>query len=304
MRYIKALLLVAAAGGFAQAASAADFGALPYTAPSGPAPIVELGSGWYIRGDIGGGEGAQAQFTGDLKVPETRATWTGDIGFGYKLTNYLRTDVTLNYFKPQHLDFTNKTEIICPYNLAQNATGGFLYAPVAGTCNQKGSNDLVQLNALANVYADLGTYFGITPYIGAGVGVAMVKGTGNSDYYKTSDGSAYRSDLTVPAGLMFAPHWAGTNGVALSPQPSTPNGTKLAFGPQDYSRKFRKTNYSIAWALMGGFAYNITDQAAIDVGYQYVDNGTYASQRGPNGGIVKRELTIQQAKVGFRYQLD
>lgn len=254
MRYIKTLCLVVAAGGIAQAASAADYAAVPYAPPSGPAPIVELGTGWYIRGDIGVGEATQAQFAADLKVAATRPTWTGDLGFGYKLNDFLRTDVTVNYFKPQHLDYSvNK----CPSSNAQ----------VPG-CGRKSIADLTQANALGNVYADLGTYFGITPYVGAGAGVARIQTKGYSRYFQTN--------------------------------------SEFVSGTPDFNRGYGRTSYSLAWAAMGGFAYNITDHAAIDVGYQYVDNGSHASDRGRSGrsNVVKRELTVQQVKVGFRYLID
>src|SRR6185503_1602699 len=74
-------------------------------------------------------------------------------GIGYQITNYLRTDLTVDYWFDS--DFNGST----------TGTNGV-------------STDTSSFNAwllLANAYADLGTYYGFTPYVGAGIGGARIE---------------------------------------------------------------------------------------------------------------------------------
>ena len=63
---------------------------------------------------------------------------------------------------------------------------------------------------------------------------------------------------------------------------------------------------SLAWALMAGVGYQISDRAIIDVGYRYLDTGSITSQRSDTGGFVNPavkfdDLTAHEVKVGLRY---
>lgn len=124
-----------------------------------PAPVVQA-SGWYLRGDVsydfndmdgahyypGGG---RADFTST----DLDDSWNLGVGAGYQINNWLRTDVTGDYmFKA---DFEGTTAGTCP--------GG-------GPCSSVERSSVSLLSLLANAYVDLGTYSGITPYIGAGIG--------------------------------------------------------------------------------------------------------------------------------------
>lgn len=131
--------------------------------PVEQAPVYEApqyGS-WYIRGDV---DYHKPDFRGADYItygPGTKSFDSGELkgafslggGVGYQVTNYLRTDLTFDkWFKS---DFTGHT-----------------------SCDDCASTDTSNLSALlllANAYVDLGTYKGITPYIGAGIGGARVK---------------------------------------------------------------------------------------------------------------------------------
>jgi opacity protein-like surface antigen len=116
-----------------------------------PVAIVqEFASGWYLRGDIGWRTDTKiGSIYSDFPVPtglSLNDVATGGGGGGYK-AGWFRTDITADY------------------------SGRTRFATLAVP---KGVYDakLDTLVALANVYADLGTWSGITPYVGIGAGVA------------------------------------------------------------------------------------------------------------------------------------
>lgn len=152
--------------------SAPTFAADLYEPPvvEAPAPVqyqpVET-NGWYIRGDA---DYHWANLRGTQYItygppPGTAAFTSTDLdssgslgaGVGYKVNKYFRTDLTLDYlFKSKFRGSTNGT------------CGG-------GPCVSVDHGGYTAWLLLANAYADLGTYHGITPYIGAGIGGAHIK---------------------------------------------------------------------------------------------------------------------------------
>lgn len=136
----------------------------PHCMAPPPPPVIEEFGGWYIRGDIGMtnqavGELFQANFptTPGLVVIDKNfeAGMLFGVGVGYKWNNWLRFDVTGEYRGEtgfHGLDTWN--DGTARFN---NYTG-------------KKSEWLF----LANVYADLGTWSGFTPFIGAGLGFSRI----------------------------------------------------------------------------------------------------------------------------------
>ncbi|MBL8580714.1 MAG: porin family protein, partial [Rhizobiaceae bacterium] len=69
---------------------------------------VEVGSGWYLRGDIGynfDSEFADYDFSSvpGLSYSETSSTIFGGIGAGYHFTDYLRADANIGFLTSQSL---------------------------------------------------------------------------------------------------------------------------------------------------------------------------------------------------------
>jgi opacity protein-like surface antigen len=217
-RLLAGALLACAAG----PALAAD----PYIPPpveETPVVAAPAYSGWYLRGDLDyhwtdfrgatydlpyAYDGSYGQFdNGDID-----GSWSLGAGVGYQFNQYLRTDVTLDYLFDA--DFTGSTTGIC--------TGGYI-------CT---STDTTSYNAwllLANAYVDLGTWYGITPYVGAGLGGAYVNwdtltntdddGTfyheGNSDWrfaWAAMVGASYclTSNLKLDVGYRYSQVDGGT----------------------------------------------------------------------------------------------
>ena len=136
-------------------AHAADMPGLPPPIPVQPvAPVTWLTSGWYLRGDLGYHIGTVSGAESAPPFPNPRDSkssnaFVGSIGAGIK-TSWLRTDFTLDYVSP--VKYT-----------------GSVFANGDTTAH-------IQTNAaLFNGYFDLGTWYRLTPYVGAGAGVAYVR---------------------------------------------------------------------------------------------------------------------------------
>jgi opacity protein-like surface antigen len=167
------------------AALAADFPpALPPAQPAYQPAASE--SGWYLRGDVGVGK---QHFT-DFPHFQTNsafvwpASWRLDqinvadaafvgFGVGYSWNNWLRFDVTAEYRTAAAVKVLGSYTEFCP----------------GGRCFDlfEGSHSAAVF--MANAYLDLGTWWCITPFIGAGVGSAYTRSTGFTDIGFISDGS-------------------------------------------------------------------------------------------------------------------
>lgn len=142
-------------------AVAADLVYQPQPAPEPyvtPAPVAA--NGWYLRGDVGYAfniMGDAYYFNGGNYTPITDThlddTFTIGAGAGYQVTKHFRVDVTGDY------SFDS--------DYAQTTFCG-------GGCTSTDTSKLKLLSLLANAYVDLGTWHGVTPYVGAGIGGTYV----------------------------------------------------------------------------------------------------------------------------------
>jgi opacity protein-like surface antigen len=66
---------------------------------------------------------------------------------------------------------------------------------------------------LANVYFDMGTWAGFTPYVGGGVGASYLRSTGTTD-------TTLPAGELVPIGSKLNPSWAGMAGVSFQATPT------------------------------------------------------------------------------------
>lgn len=125
---------------------------VPAYYPPEPASFERLVSGWYIRGDVGYRFQQVGQGT-DLAALYTTTSledmFVGGAGVGYTW-KWLRVDVTGDYGGRPTLS-------------GSTASGA-----------QTFTADLETYSVMLNAYADLGTWWGITPYIGGGVGKARI----------------------------------------------------------------------------------------------------------------------------------
>ena len=209
-------------------------------------PAAPEFTGWYLRGDIG--MAANAESINLKNTPDPISTGlasnylsTGanaafnntslssagfiDVGLGYQFNPWLRGDVTFEYRDGAQFQST--------YNL-NNPNGA---------ANPLQFTDFYRANlssaiAMANVYADLGTWNGLTPYIGGGLGVAS-----NKLYGMTDQGVENYAGYTGSSGGYFS------------------NG---------YS-----TN--LAWGLMAGLDFKLAENVKLELGYRFLDYGKFTS---------------------------
>lgn len=165
--YLSLLMLGASFAVLANAAQAADIIEEPIVIDT-PAPMIESVStgGWYIRGDIDyhrakldGIDYAVTGGTSAFTTTDLDDSWSLGGGIGYNVSKHFRVDLTADYWLKSAF---------------RGSTTGTCGAPPA-PCVSSDSSSMRAIVVMANAYADLGTYHGITPYVGAGVGVAHIK---------------------------------------------------------------------------------------------------------------------------------
>jgi opacity protein-like surface antigen len=114
-------------------------------------PVSSLN--WYLRGDVGyywgAMGGAQLPVGPDPTDNSIGKGFVGGLGAGFK-SGWVRSDVTVDY------------------------TAGMKYSGTIATPGDV-SAKVDAVTALFNGYLDLGTWYGATPYIGAGAGMANLK---------------------------------------------------------------------------------------------------------------------------------
>ena len=176
----KALILAAVAAiGASASAQAADL--LPPPPPMmEPPPPVDF-SGWYLRGDVGVGAVQLTDWRHTLQPNSFGVLPNGPIlplyanmgdtafagaGFGYQFNNWFRVDLTGEY----RIQSSYNAGIAWSFPGAANL-GLDQYRATLGTAL-----------FMANGYVDLGTWCGITPFVGAGVGAAFHNLAGLTDY--------------------------------------------------------------------------------------------------------------------------
>jgi opacity protein-like surface antigen len=249
-------------------AQAADMPGLP---PIYPPQIEEYApaGGWYLRGDIGMTNQRFKNLHQRLyDVPGTTVEAVGmgwdsstffGLGVGYKFNDWFRADLTGEYRGKSN------------FHGSDNVTFTDASGTLRGVDNYSGSKS--EWVFLANAYVDLGTWWCITPYIGAGIGGAQVNISG------------FRDDGFNNSGGVLA--------VATT-----------------YAADASKFNF--AWALHAGITYKVTQSMSIDLGYRYLDmgSGTTGATRAfdgtfSNGGpFTFNHISSHDLKLGVRWMLE
>jgi opacity protein-like surface antigen len=289
----------------------------PMSFPASESPTAEVGANWYLRGDVGAtveqapsfsmaaismptpGSGI-LPFSSVVGARNWAASVSGDIGVGYRYNNWLRFETTLDYRTgPMG---KNVNSAICPTALTPEPIAGppysgYLY-DTTSTCTGTLSLQEHNLTGLASAYVDLGTYWGVTPYVGVGAGLNVNTITGNVAYtIDGSGGTPYSANLTAPTGVGEPPKiWVDSGGVALPVQPN------IGFTNQDWDRSIRSVKYSMAFALMGGVGIALTPSMTLDIGYRYLNAGTTNVSITPQiGSSIKQTNVSQDIRIGIRY---
>lgn len=285
MAYRKLLLRVLTAGLASAACSSALHAAdldVPYVgSQSFPEDKVEFGTGWYIRGDLGATRlpSVSNTSTSIYSAPSATITTGDDVGYtaslgaGYQINRWFRVDLIGDFHQPVSSSFSTASgSIPCTTGIyyTTNTNGSTTQNVTNGGCSGTYSAVLRSYDVLLNGYVDLGTWYGVTPYVGAGVGLSFGHYQTSSTYTQL-DGSSYNVYYTDP------------------------NTGETFHG--DYDHHASGTYYNLAWALMAGFAVDIFDHTKLDVGYRYLNLGSIP-------GVTSKALTSQEVRVGIRYMID
>src|ERR1700712_5384469 len=227
MRSVKFIIAAGAATLLSQAALAADMAIAPPPQMYAPPPVVEDCGGWYLRGDIGFSNQRVDRLNNVLDAGNTSSVQNLNfntagiygLGVGYRVNNWFRADVTGEY--RGNSQFFGTDRITYP--------GG------VGTDSYHATKN--EWVVLANAYVDLGTWWCVTPFIGAGVGGARVAINGFTD-----------------------------QGIASNPIQPGPALAGLAYGDN-------VSKWNLAWALHAGLAYRVTPNFTVELAYRYLDMG-------------------------------
>lgn len=264
MRSVKSLLAAGAASLISSMAFAADMPiAVPPPMYAPPAPPADFG-GWYLRGDVGmTNQSAKRIDSATAQTYPTTTTGLGfdssplfDLGVGYRFNNWFRADVIGQYRGKANLHGSDSVRL-GPTDVEAN--------------NYSGSKS--EWVVMANAYVDLGTWWCITPFIGAGVGGSYNKLSGFQD-----NGVRYTAGALSNSVTYF-----GDNG-----------------------------KWNLAWAAHAGLAYKVNPGFTVELAYSYMNLGDAApgNYRAFDGSIsgastIKiRDITSHDVKLGVRWDLN
>ncbi|MGN6551261.1 MAG: outer membrane protein [Pararhizobium sp.] len=224
-----------------------------------PAPAADA-SGWYLRGDVGytfnesrGGYYFPGGAYKSFDSVDLDNAWSLGGGIGYQINRYLRTDFTADY----------------------SFDSGFKGHSVCGAgCYSNDTANLHMLSLLANAYVDLGTWYRVTPYVGAGIGGTYV------DFGKFTS----------------ATHCGG--------------GAACGGGAFDSSFDYDgRSDWRFTYALMAGASVDITCNLKFDAGYRFrrVSGGGVSddivdpSSGNAYGRSYDKGMNIHEVRGGLRY---
>lgn len=247
----------------------------------GPLAAFDGGQGgWYLRGDLGIASPVTSGFTQDSVAVNGGAfggerlsrTGIAGVGVGWRINDRFRVDTTWELRSGSSLDGVS--------NITLANARGQTVADLTSVYTGKVQSQV----ALVNAYVDIGTWNRFTPFVGAGVGIA-------------------RNTVSDLRGVNLASvaFWSDT----------APYGQIGGLTEVSHGVSAPKTNYSLAWALMGGVGWAVDDRLTIEASYRYLNLGKTASTSlvacdcGAIGSPIKvGGLASHDLRVGARWALD
>jgi opacity protein-like surface antigen len=204
-----------------------------------------------------GRESAYSQLTSFNQESSFDTAGIFGLGVGYQFNNWFRADVTGQYRGNSNLKATDRFT---------GTAGG---VPYNGIDNYGASKS--EWLVMANGYVDLGTWWCVTPFIGAGVGAARVTIANFTD--------------------------TGTNTLPFTT-------TSFASAPSG-------SQWNFAWAAHAGLAYKVNPSLTLELAYSYVDlgpgqTGVLSAFNGTTSNNVFKfkDITSHDLKFGVRWNLD
>ena len=233
-----------------------------------PAPVIPEIGGWYLRGDIGFsnqnvGSLFNVNYNGFDSVTNINKDFDAaplfGIGIGYVFNNWLRADITGEYRGKANFHGMDVGAI-----------------PGGGFSDDRYTASKSELTFMFNGYVDLGTWWNITPFVGAGVGVSRNTISNFGDF-----------------------------SVCINSLSCAGNGGSDAFAAS-------ASTWSFAWAIHAGLAYQLTRNVTIELAYRYIDLGNAKSgdliafdgTNNINNPMEFHHLTSNDLKLGIRWMFE
>ena len=270
-------------------------------APSEGFTDVEFGSNWYIRGDIAYNiDGREDRGISQLTLPDGSTTniqadyddaIAVRVGFGNYVAPNIRLEATVEGLFNSEFAGTgaqtfggSRTSGTPAVTVDFNSVGlvtsssdpllvGTFTAPISGTSTTEA--DYASTNLLLSGYLDLPSIGAITPYVGAGVGVARVSFSQTTTF---TCSAAATETCAFPAGAQ-----GDTATISLRQD-------------EDF--------WGLAYQLSVGAAIALDERLLLDLGYSYTDidsgdtiNYSDGTAIDPNG------FAVHQVRAGLRYNI-
>lgn len=277
-----------------------------------PAPIPESKADWYMRGDVGYSVGSSGKITTTgadygayTDFSEADGTLFGSIGIGAYLGHSFRAEVAVDIRPDQRIgrkapksrtvttseqgDTVNQYVTYNGSNLTvQHQSYDFHNYQTTRTEDIRTANNTVMFN----VYRDIETGGAFTPYIGAGLGLAVstVKTRFNE---RGSCTGSYRQYTDFYGDIVQEAHPTCT---AQTKELTSSDGRV-------------ETTYGLAAAIMAGGSYRVSEITSIDVGYRFLWQGTSADVSphvGPDGASrIQWDSRIDhEIRTGVRFDIN
>lgn len=287
------------------AGSVKDYGQAGVPVPA-PVPIPDYAAKWYLRADIGFGwlnapsVGENGMTFGTADSPGatgptpfgTQSSWfqrdfqtsaSYGVGAGYYWTPGVRTDITGEVRSQQKVNGSGSYSYQAyGYNAGPPVTYSAL-VDGTGTPNVTVNGNLVDTTTvkqgvfLFNAYYDMPIGRGFTPYVGAGIGVAV------NELDRTASLTESTCDPTsLPSCAVSTPR------LSTSVHDKTQNAT-------------------LAWALMVGTSYDLTRDTKLDVNYRYMHiDGTHMDMvvNGSSSRISIGDVSEHAIRAGIRWNIE
>lgn len=269
---------------------------------------VEFGTGWYIRGDVGSTSketttSLRSEASGNELETDLGSAIVLGLGAGYEFMPGLRGELGLSHYTGLSFaadsgayscgTYERETQdlVDVPTLVTDPNTGVTTIVNVptlqtitqtvqdAGVCSTKQQADVTATTFMANAYVDGPTYFGITPYAGVGVGLAMVTWNNYQDF-----------DLCQGTDSLDCREEGGGIHTLREGEAVT------------------ETSFAPAFSVMLGAAYQLNKNMKLDVGYRYtqISDTTIASasdNRFYTGDLNLDPVDIHEVRVGLRYEI-
>ena len=193
--------------------------------------------------------------------------YTASLGAGYQFNRWFRADLVFDFHQPVQSTLQGVGRP-CITGTAGVGTTPYQYeVPYSTTCTPNLKASLKSYDVLINGYVDLGTWYSLTPYVGAGLGLSFGHAQASSQYIQGNGVSYNVSYIDAINGQTYNQYW---------------------------DRSQSKQYYNLAFAFMGGVAYDIFPHTKLDVGYRYIHLGE----------VLGANIATQEVRAGLRYMID